>query len=155
MNLPDWFDDWQAWLALSILLGVAELFSLDLVLLMLAGGALVGVLVALLGLPVAVQIIAAVAASVGMLALVRPSVVRRLHTGPELTLGHAALVGKQAVVVSEVSADAGQVRINGELWTARPYDETRIIPQGARVDVLQIKGATALVHEIPQLDIER
>jgi membrane protein implicated in regulation of membrane protease activity len=152
VNLPDWFDDWQAWLALAILLGVAELFSLDLVLLMLAGGALVGVLVALLGLPVAVQIIAAVAASVGMLALVRPSVVRRLHTGPELTLGHAALVGKQAVVVSEVSADAGQVRINGELWTARPYDETRIIPQGARVDVLQIKGATALVHEIPQLD---
>jgi len=89
---------------------------------------------------------------VGMLALVRPSVVRRLHTGPELTLGHAALVGKQAVVVSEVSADAGQVRINGELWTARPYDETRVIPQGARVDVLQIKGATALVHEVPQLD---
>jgi membrane protein implicated in regulation of membrane protease activity len=152
VNLPDWFDDWQAWLALAILLGVAELFSLGLVLLMLAGGALVGMLVALLGLPVAVQVIAAVAASVGMLALVRPSVVRRLHTGPELTLGHAALVGKQAVVVSEVSADAGQVRINGELWTARPYDETRIIPQGARVDVLQIKGATALVHEIPQLD---
>ena len=153
MNLPDWFDDWQAWLALAILLGVAELFSLDLVLLMLAGGALVGVIVALLGLPVAVQVVAAVAASVGMLALVRPSVVRRLHTGPELTLGHAALVGKQAVVVSEVSADAGQVRINGELWTARPYDETRVIPQGARVDVLQIKGATALVHEVPQLDI--
>ena len=152
MNLPDWFDDWQAWLALAILLGVAELFSLDLVLLMLAGGALVGVIVALLGLPVAVQVVAAVAASVGMLALVRPSVVRRLHTGPELTLGHAALVGKQAVVVSEVSADAGQVRINGELWTARPYDETRVIPQGARVDVLQIKGATALVHEVPQLD---
>ena len=152
MNLPEWFDDWQAWLALAILLGVAELFSLDLVLLMLAGGALVGVIVALLGLPVAVQVVAAVAASVGMLALVRPSVVRRLHTGPELTLGHAALVGKQAVVVSEVSADAGQVRINGELWTARPYDETRVIPQGARVDVLQIKGATALVHEVPQLD---
>jgi membrane protein implicated in regulation of membrane protease activity len=152
VNLPDWFEDWQAWLALAILLGVAELFSLDLVLLMLAGGALVGVVVALLGLPVAVQVIAAVAASVGMLALVRPSVVRRLHTGPELTLGHAALVGKQGVVVSEVSADAGQVRINGELWTARPYDETRVIPQGARVDVLQIKGATALVHEVPQLD---
>lgn len=152
MSLPDWFDDWQAWLALAILLGVAELFSLDLVLLMLAGGALVGVVVALLGLPVAVQVVAAVIASVGMLALVRPSVVRRLHTGPELTLGHAALVGKQGVVVSEVSADAGQVRINGELWTARPYDETLVIPQGARVDVLQIKGATALVHEVPQLD---
>ena len=150
--LPDWFEDWQAWLALAMLLGVAELFSLDLILLMLAGGALVGVVAGLIGLPVAVQVLAAVAASVAMLALVRPSVVRRLHSGPELTLGHAALVGKQAIAVSEVSAHGGQVRINGELWTARPYDETRVIPEGAKVDVLQIKGATALVHEIPELD---
>ena len=153
MNLPDWFQAWQAWLALAIVLGVAELFSLDLILLMLAGGALVGVVVALFGAPVAVQVLAAVAASVAMLALVRPSVVKRLHTGPELTLGHAALVGKQALVVSEVSAHGGQVRIAGELWTARPYDETRVIPAGATVDVLQIKGATALVYEIPQLDV--
>ena len=152
MNLPEWFDAWQAWLALAIVLGVAELFSLDLILLMLAGGALVGVLVALLGAPVAIQVLAAVATSVGMLAFVRPSVVKRLHAGPELTLGHNALVGKQAIVVSEVSAQGGQVRIGGELWTARPYDETRVIPEGAHVDVLQIKGATALVHEIPQLD---
>ncbi len=153
MNAPDWFEAWQAWLALAIVLGVAELFSLDLILLMLAGGALVGVVVALLGAPVAAQVLAAVAASAAMLTLVRPSVVRRLHTGPELTLGHAALVGKQAVVVSEVSAHGGQVRISGELWTARPYDETLVIPEGATVDVLQIKGATALVHEVPQLDV--
>jgi membrane protein implicated in regulation of membrane protease activity len=152
VNAPDWFEAWQAWLALAIVLGVAELFSLDLILLMLAGGALVGVVVALLGAPVAAQVLAAVAASAAMLTLVRPSVVRRLHTGPELTLGHAALVGKQAVVVSEVSAHGGQVRISGELWTARPYDETLVIPEGATVDVLQIKGATALVYEVPQLD---
>ncbi len=152
MNLPDWFEDWQAWSALAIALGVAELFSLDLVLLMLASGALVGVVVALLGLPVAVQVLAAVVASVAMLAFVRPSVVKRLHAGPELRLGHDALVGKQGITVSEVTAQGGQVRIGGELWTARPYDETLVIPEGAKVDVLQIKGATALVHEVPQLD---
>ena len=151
MELPDWLQAWQAWLGVAIALGVAELFSLDLVLLMMATGALVGMLVSLVGLAWPVQVLAAIAASVGMLALVRPSVVRRLHSGPELTLGHAALVGKQGVVVDEVSARGGQVRIGGELWTARPYDETEVIAPGEAVDVFEIRGATALVHRIPSL----
>ena len=62
-------------------------------------------------------------------------------------------MGKQGVVVSEVTGDGGQVRIGGELWSARAYDETAVIPPGARVDIFQIKGATALVHRIPELDV--
>jgi membrane protein implicated in regulation of membrane protease activity len=143
---------WEAWLGLAVLLGVAELFSLDLILLMLAVGAVAGVLTALLGLPVAVQILAFVGASVGMLALVRPSVVKRLHSGPDLVTGHAKLIGKQGVVVSEVSAQGGSVRIAGELWSARPYDETLVIEPGAKVDIFEISGATVLVHKIPELD---
>jgi membrane protein implicated in regulation of membrane protease activity len=145
----DWLKDWQVWAALSIALGVAEVFSLDLVLLMLAGGALVGVVTALLGAPVALQILAAVVSSAAMLALVRPNVVKRLHSGPELTLGHAALVGKQGIVVEEVSDQGGQVKISGELWSARPYDDTEVIEPGATVDVLEIRGATALVYRVP------
>ena len=150
----DWFRDhmWETWTALAILLGLAELLSLDLVLLMLAMGAGVGILTALLGLPVAVQVLAAIGTSIAMLALVRPSIVKRLQSGPELTLGHDALLGKQGVVVTEVTGDGGQVRIGGELWSARAYDETAVIPPGARVDIFQIKGATALVHRIPELD---
>jgi membrane protein implicated in regulation of membrane protease activity len=150
----EWFRDhlWETWTGLAILLGVAELFSLDLVLLMLALGACVGVLTALLGLPVAVQIRAALAASVAMLALVRPSMVKRLHSGPELTLGHDALVGRTGVAVTEITGDGGQVRIGGELWSARAFDETAVIRPGARVDVFQIKGATAVVHAVPELD---
>jgi membrane protein implicated in regulation of membrane protease activity len=151
----EWFRDhmWETWLGLAILLGVAELFSLDLILLMLAVGAVAGVLTAILGLPVAVQILAFVAASIGMIGLVRPSVVKRLHSGPELVTGHAKLVGKQGVVVSEVSSQGGSVRISGELWSARPYDDTAVIEPGAKVDIFQISGATALVHKIPELDI--
>jgi len=151
MNLPDWFQDWQAWLGLAIALGVAELFSLDLILLMLAVGAVAGMALSLLGLPFAVQVLAAVGASVAMLALVRPSVIKRMHSGPELTLGHAALVGKQAVAVGEISRHAGQIRVNGELWSARPYDESLVIAEGAQVEIFEIKGATALVHEVPSL----
>ena len=150
----EWFKDhaWETWTALAILLALAELLSLDLVLLMLAVGAGVGVLSALIGLPVAAQILAAVGAAAAMLLFVRPSIVKRLHSGPELRLGHDALVGRQGVVVSEVSADGGQIKIGGELWTARPYDETVTIHEGARVDVFQIKGATAYVHPVPAIE---
>ena len=150
----EWFRDhaWETWTALAILLGLAELLSLDLVLLMLAIGAGAGIITALIGLPVAVQILAAIGAAAAMLLLVRPSIVKRLHAGPELRLGHDALVGRQGVVVAEVSADGGQIKIGGELWTARPYDETVTIHEGARVDVFQIKGATAYVHPVPSIE---
>jgi membrane protein implicated in regulation of membrane protease activity len=151
MQLPGGLEDWQAWLALAIALGVLELFSLDLILLMLAAGALVGMVTGLLTDQVWIQVLAAVATSVAALGLVRPSVVKRLHSGPTLVQGHEALVGRTAVVVERVSSQGGQVRIGGELWTARPYDEDAVIEAGARVDVLQIKGATALVHKIPEL----
>lgn len=149
----DWLQEhmWETWMGLAILLGVAELFSLDLILLMLAVGAMVGGVAALIGLPVAVQILGAVGASVAMLSIVRPSVVKRLHSGPNLVLGHDKLVGKQAVVISEVSADGGQVRIAGEIWSARPYDDDAVIEPGAKVDVFEIRGATAVVHKIPEL----
>jgi membrane protein implicated in regulation of membrane protease activity len=150
----EWFRDhmWGTWTAVAILLGLAELLSLDLVLLMLAVGAGAGILTALLGLPFAVQVLAAIGTAAAMLALVRPSIVKRLHAGPELTLGHSALVGRQGTAVSEITADGGQVRIAGELWTARPYDETATIHEGARVDVFQIKGATAYVHPVPEIE---
>lgn len=151
MELPDWFAEWQAWLGLAVALGVAEVFSLDLVLLMLGVGAVAGMITSLIGLALWIQVLAAVGASVAMLALVRPSVVRRLHRGPELTLGHAALVGKQGVVVGEVSRHDGQITIGSDLWTARPYDEFEVIEAGATVEVMEIKGATAYVHPAPSL----
>jgi membrane protein implicated in regulation of membrane protease activity len=147
----DWFQEWQAWLAVAIGLGVAELFSLDLMLLMLATGALAGMTTALLGFALPIQIVVAVIVSIGMLAVVRPGLVKRFHGGPELTLGHNALIGKQGVVVDEVSAQAGQIRVGGELWTARPYDETEVIAPGEAVDIFEIRGATAMVHRIPTL----
>ena len=150
----EWFGEhvWETWLGVAILLGVAELFSLDLVLLMLSMGALVGAVAAIVGLPFAAQVLGAVAASVAMLAFVRPSVVRRMHSGPSLVQGHDKLVGQSALAISEISSDGGQVRIGGEVWTARPYDDRAVIPVGATVDIFEIRGATAVVHAVPELD---
>jgi len=151
----DWLSEhaWAAWLVLAAVLGMAELVSLDLVLAMLAAGALVGLGSAALGAAVVVQVIAAGAASVAMLALVRPNLVARLHTGPELTLGPAKLVGQRALVTERITGTAvGQVRVAGETWTAAPYDETLTIEPGTTVEVFAIRGATALVHPLPELD---
>jgi membrane protein implicated in regulation of membrane protease activity len=142
---------WAVWLGLSMVLGVAELASLDLVLLMLAVGALAGMGAALLGLDVWLQILAAAAASIAMLAFVRPSFVKRLHGGPDLQHGFTGLVGKEGVTVAEITAEGGQVKLAGEIWTARPYDDFAVIPVGAKVQVFEIRGATAYVHEVPEL----
>ena len=152
MGWPEWLEEWQAWVGLAVLLGGLELLSLDLILLMLAGGAVLGMVAAIIGLPVVAQVLIALAGSVAALALVRPSVVKRLHGGPTLVLGHDALVGRQALVIERVSAHGGQIKVGGDVWSARPYDEDLVIEPGATVDIFQIKGATALVHQVPELD---
>jgi membrane protein implicated in regulation of membrane protease activity len=137
---------------LAVVLGVAEMVSLDLILLMVAVGALVGALVALVGAPLVLQVLLAAGASGAMLMLVRPSLVARLHNGPTLVSGHDRLVGQQGVVTEELSALApGRVKVGGEIWSACPYDEGLTIPPGARVEVFAIRGATAYVHPVGEL----
>lgn len=151
----EWLKDhlWETWLMLAILLGVAEMFSLDLILAMLAAGALAGMVADLAGLPLPLQVLVAAGSSVAMLGLVRPSMVKRMHHGPELQLGHGKLVGTQGVVTEQITGtQVGRVRLGGEEWTAAPYDEHLTITPGETVEVLQIKGATAFVHPVPQLE---
>ena len=150
----DWFRDhlWETWLMIAVALGVLELLSTDLILIMLAGGALVGMVVALFGVPVGIQIVLALATALGLLALLRPSMVHRLHAGPTLRTGAEALIGERAIVVEPLShVSPGRVKIGGEVWTAKPYDEDDQIETGATVDVVSIKGATAYVLRTHQL----
>jgi membrane protein implicated in regulation of membrane protease activity len=79
------------------------------------------------------------------LAALRPVAARHMRQAPRLRTGTAALVGRTGTVVERVAGDEGCVRIEGEIWTARPYDEDEVIEAGKRVHVLEIKGATALV----------
>ncbi|MGZ4445223.1 MAG: NfeD family protein [Nocardioides sp.] len=150
----EWFrgHDWEIWLGLAALLGVAEMFSLDLILIMLAVGALAGLVTAAIGAPVLAQLLVAAASSVAMLALVRPELVKKLHGGPDLQLGHGKLVGRQAVVTERVTAqEHGRIKLAGEIWTAAPYDEDLVIEPGQTVEVFTISGATAYVHPLPSL----
>jgi membrane protein implicated in regulation of membrane protease activity len=140
------------WIAAAILLAIAELASLDLILLMLALGALVGAVAAIAGAPFVLQAILAVIASIGTLGVLRPQLVKRLHSGPELTLGHNKLVGQRALVTKKMTGMApGQIELRGETWTAAPYDDTLTIEPGENVEILQIRGATAYVHPVPSI----
>jgi membrane protein implicated in regulation of membrane protease activity len=150
----EWLGDhlWAAWLVLAVALGVAEMVSLDLILIMVAVGAVVGALAAVASLPVALQILLAAGSSAAMLALVRPELVKKLHAGPDLVTGTGKLVGQQGVVTEELSAHhPGRVKVAGEIWSACPYDESLTIAPGATVEVFAIRGATAYVHPVGEL----
>lgn len=137
---------WLVWLLVAVLLGVAEFFTLTLALGLLSAAALAAAVAAGLGASVPIQLLVfAVTGGVGLLA-VRPVAKRHLALPPPFRDGVDALVGRSALVTREVSATGGSVHLSGEDWSARPYDENLVIPAGARVDVLQIEGATALVY---------
>jgi membrane protein implicated in regulation of membrane protease activity len=150
--MMDWLRDnvWAAWLGIAVVLGLAELASLEFTLLMLAGGAVVAAGVAALFPQLLwLQIIVALVISGAMLAAIRPSLIRKLHPGVELKTGTAHVIGRSGVVVKEIHPDGGgSIKLGGELWTALPYDGTSTIPPGSRVEVMEIDGATAVVYPV-------
>lgn len=142
---------WAFWLIAAALLGIAELFTLTIDLGLLAVAAAAAGLTGLL-LPVGpfVQLIAFAIAALLTLGVVRPIVRRHARRPPLLRTGVAALVGREAVALTEVTKEGGRIQLAGEEWTARPYDSSIVIPEGATVDVLEIEGATALVYPTDQ-----
>jgi membrane protein implicated in regulation of membrane protease activity len=137
--------DWLVWLVAAGVLAAAEVATLTLVLGMLAGACLVAAATAAVGFGVPMQVLVFAAVAIALLLLVRP-VARRHRTVPhEVRTGTAALVGRRAVALTDVDRSGGQVRLSGEVWTARSYDESLVIPAGAAVDVASIDGATAVV----------
>lgn len=140
---------WLVWLIIAAVLAGAEALSLDLVLIMLAGGALAGSATAAVGLPPAVQLAVAIAGSAALLGVVRPVAKRHLTVRGHLT-GAEALVGKDAVVLSRVDANGGRVRLNGSEWSARASDHRQVIEAGTTVQVIEISGATAVVWDSSQ-----
>lgn len=133
------------WLVFAVGLAAAEALTGDMSLLMLSGGALAAAGFSLLGLPVWAGGAVFLVVSVLLLGLVRPAARRRLSTGRGLPEPARALEGRQAVVLSRVGRDEGQVKLDGEVWTARPLNDDDVYEPGDRVTVAHIDGATAVV----------
>jgi membrane protein implicated in regulation of membrane protease activity len=139
--------DWVIWAIAAGVLATGEVLTLTLFLGPIAIAAALAAIVAAVGAPVEAQVVIFLLASVASVAFIRPIAKRHMRTPARLRSGTAALVGTQALVLERVDRDCGQVKIGGEVWTARAYDEDDVFEPGARVDVMKIEGATALVAE--------
>ncbi len=140
-------DAWLIWILLAVVLAAGEVMSLSFFLAPFAVGALLGAAADLAGAGSAVAIVVFLASSGLMFGLVRPIARRHMRTPAQLRTGTAALVGKTATVIERIDADGGAVKLEGEVWTARPYMADEVIESGSRVHVVEIRGATALVSE--------
>jgi len=148
-NLTDWLGDhgWALWLSLAFLLGVAEVMSLDLVLIMLAVGALAGAGVSLAAPDLWwLQILVATGVSVGMLILLRPTLLAKVRNAPGYRSSTAKMVGSSGVATAQIDRSGGEIKVDGQTWTARPYAADIVIEQGTEVEVYEIDGAIAVVY---------
>jgi membrane protein implicated in regulation of membrane protease activity len=149
VNLTDWLGDhaWALWVSLAFLLAVAEVVSLDLVLIMLAVGALAGAGVSLVAPDLWwLQILVASGVSVGMLALLRPTLIERVRLMPGYRSSTAKMVGSTGIAVSAIDRTGGEIKVDGQSWSARPYASDLVIDAGTEVEVYEIDGAIAVVY---------
>jgi len=140
-------EEWVWWMVAAGALAVGEIVTMGFFLGPIALAAVAAAIVALAGAGAAVQWVVFIVMSAASLLVLRPIARRHLRTPARLRSGTAALVGARAVVLQRVDGDGGQVKIGGEVWTARAYDEDHSYEPGERVEVLKIDGATALVSE--------
>jgi membrane protein implicated in regulation of membrane protease activity len=140
-------EEWVWWMIAAGALAVGEIFTMGFFLGPVAVAAVLASIVSLIGGGLAASWIVFIAASAASLAVLRPIARRHLQTPARIRTGTAALVGGPATVLERVDGNGGQVKIGGETWSARSYDEDDTFEPGARVSVMKIDGATALVAE--------
>jgi membrane protein implicated in regulation of membrane protease activity len=144
--------DWLWWIGGSLVLAAVEMLSLDLVLIMLAGGAVGGAVTSAAGGDLWLQIVVACVVAALLLFTLRPWLLRHLRERtPLVETNAAAQVGRLAVVVSEVTETSGRVKLSGEVWSARLPDDgipnsSGRLAVGTEARVVRIEGATAVVE---------
>jgi membrane protein implicated in regulation of membrane protease activity len=140
---------WVIWIIAACVLAVGEMLTLGFFLAPFAVGAALAGLADALGASTAVDFAVFIVVSSLLLLLVRPIARSHRRLPPATRTGTAALVGRRAIVLERIANDEGVgcVRVDGEVWTARAYDEDTTFEPGARVHVMEIRGATALVSE--------
>jgi membrane protein implicated in regulation of membrane protease activity len=140
---------WVLWVIAAGVFGVGEMLTTGFFLAPFAVGAALAAVTDLAGAGELVSWIVFVLVSLLTLGVVRPIAKSHMRMPPQIRTGTAALIGQHAIVLERIAnhEGVGCVKIDGEVWTARALDEDQVIEAGRRVEVVQIKGATALVTE--------
>jgi membrane protein implicated in regulation of membrane protease activity len=138
---------WIVWVVVACVLGVGEMHQGGFYLAPFAVGAALAAVVGLLGVGFAPSAVLFLATSGVVFATLRPVAQRHRKLPPSIRTGAAALIGRKATVIERIANDEGVgcVKIDGEVWTARSFDEDQVFDPGERVEVVEIRGATALV----------
>ncbi|MCW3039399.1 MAG: hypothetical protein JWM31_1304 [Solirubrobacterales bacterium] len=142
-------DLWVLFVIAGLLLGAGEIAGTSFFLAPFAVACLLAAAVDGAGGPPSASIATLLVASVALFVFVRPIARRHTELPPLARTGVDALIGQRALVLEDISnpEGVGTVKIGGEVWTARASVEDHAIPAGARVQVVEIRGATALVSE--------
>lgn len=144
------------WIVLAIALAIGEAFTATFLIIFFAAGAMAAAGAAALGAPLLLQAIVFAIVSALSVGAIRPIIIKHqrsaLESG-ETAFGIEAMEGTQAMVLEEVNADHGLIKIGGELWTARSFDAAETYHPGERVRVVKVRGATAIVwrDDLPNL----
>ncbi len=137
---------WMWWAVAAFVLGLLEIFALDLVFANLVVAALAGAGVAAAGGGFTAQALTAAGVAAVMLLLVRPVMLRRLRVEAAYQpTGTQAHLGRPARVLARVDDLGGRVKLAGEEWSARTSSPSEVFDEGAAVQVVAIDGATAVV----------
>ncbi|MDR0916078.1 MAG: NfeD family protein [Oscillospiraceae bacterium] len=135
------------WLVAAILLVVLEAFSVQLVSIWFAVGALVAMIFALLALPVWLQLIAFTLVSVALLAATRP-LARKIAVRHKTATNLDRAIGEIAIVLRDIGGgQVGEVKVNGLIWSAVPIADF-VIRAGETAKVIAIEGVKLVVDKI-------
>jgi len=133
------------WLLLVIAFLVAETLTVGLVSIWFAGGALAALLLAFFDVNPMVQLFVFFAVSICLLVFTRKIFVEKLKTGKEST-NVDALIGEIGVVVSTIKPmEVGQVKVNGQVWSAIADDQMLTLEEGTHVVIKAIEGVKLIV----------
>jgi membrane protein implicated in regulation of membrane protease activity len=140
-------DDWVLWLIAAVVLGIGEILTTGFFLAPFAVGALAAALLSAVGAGLAISLAVALLVSLVVLSALRPLARAHRRMPPQIRTGTAALVGREALVLERTTEDHGVVKLEGEHWSARAYGDGEVFEPGQRVQVVEIRGAIALVTE--------
>jgi membrane protein implicated in regulation of membrane protease activity len=143
-------EPWVIWVVAAVVLVIVEATTTAFVAIYFGFAALVTAMAAVVGLPVALQLVVFGVVSVGSMVLTRPALRQAAGRTTGIRTGVDAMQGRIGVVVRPIAElDPGQVKIGGETWTARSFFDGESIPEGARIEVVRVEGVTALVVPAP------
>ena len=132
-----------AWLGIIILSLIVESQTADMGAICFAPGALVAMVMAVLGVDIVPQIVVCLVISATLLILAKTVLKKyiRKHHKIEKT-NTSAMEGKTATVEEKIdnSTDQGVAKINGQLWGARMEDDHETAEPGEHVSVVRIEG---------------